>query len=520
MINVLDFSKSVDGQTTFHTSNIVNFFKLLVLGFDSYQNSKYRNGRFVLDDSDVTRFTSMAFVSHGTTVTFKKEEIEDILSDPVILQTFEDSDLNGVTSMNLSALFNDVKNANTLMNGIKDDVNDIRTAVGQNKNDEKTGLYAAIGDISDTVAIEVGEIKEQLTGKEDSVVSEITSAIIDIKEVIEGQSESSLKNTLSNAISSISEQISEVVKSIVSDDESDVTLTTHLTQLTTSIYEIEGSLGLVNSAIEKIDPEDSIESLQECILKIKSLLLAREQLTEGDIDTSIEAILNETQEAASAIKEEITRTESRYEELATNFDSLVDDFRQDVVDTFNTNWVGKMASTYSEIVSHWYEAYVSSNFTKLAGSLIEKVQLQIEQDTITKLETLNMQETMTAYVGQLNEIVEQCSDFANIYSELRENVIAYQNLVREQYKEQKNVTSLADGLDSVKVVTDKMYDLLTNATKLLSEQKQMDRTLSIANTVANAVSAVGSFSQGSALLNKQKDDHYKMLADMSQQGIR
>jgi hypothetical protein len=61
---------------------------------------------------------------------------------------------------------------------------------------------------------------------------------------------------------------------------------------------------------------------------------------------------------------------------------------------------------------------------------------------------------------------------------------------------------------------------LNNTTKMLSEQKQMDRTLSIANTVANAVSAVGAFSQGTALSKKQKDDHYKLLADMSRQRTR
>jgi uncharacterized protein YukE len=238
------------------------------------------------------------------------------------------------------------------------------------------------------------------------------------------------------------------------------------------------------------------------------------------VDSSIEAILTDTQTAANAIKDEITRTQNRYEELATNFDSLIDDFQKDVVATFNTNWIGTMASTYSEIVSHWYESYVATNFTQLAGRLIEKVQMQIEQDTMTKLETLNMQETMTAYVSQLNEIVSQCSDFVNIYKELRDNVIAYQNLVREQYEDQKNVSSLADGLDSVRVVTDKMYDLLNSTTKMLSEQKQMDRTLSIANTVANAVSAVGAFSQGTALSKKQKDDHYKLLADISREGIR
>jgi uncharacterized protein YukE len=359
-----------------------------------------------------------------------------------------------------------------------------------------------------------------MSGDTDSVVSEIVSAIDDVKASISGEEETSLVKTIAASVDSLSEQIEAVTKQIVSDDDDDITLSTRISKVTTSIEEVVSSLGSINSAIVKIDPNDSIESLQECILKIKNLLLAKQQLEEGEVDSSIEAILTDTQTAANAIKDEITRTQSRYEELATNFDSLVDDFQRAVVDTFNTKWIGTMASTYSEIVSHWYESYVATNFTQLAGRLIEKVQMQIEQDTITKLETLNMQETMTAYVGQLNEVVNQCSDFVNIYKELRDNVIAYQNLVREQYEEQKNVSSLADGLDSVRVVTDKMYDLLNSTTKMLSEQKQMDRTLSIANTVANAVSAVGAFSQGTALSKKQKDDHYKLLADISREGVR
>lgn len=538
MLNVLDFSKTENGQLKLNTSNIVNLFRILVLGFDSYQNGKYRNNLFVLPDSLITEYTSLAFVDHGTTVTLTKSDIEKILSDPQILQAFEDSDLNGVTSMNLSALFNDVKQSNTYMKGIKDEITTISAAIGQNKEDKKTGLYAAIDGISEFVGTEVSELKSQLTGTEesvmteidtvkdkltgdtDSVVSEITSVINDVKASINGEDETSLINAIKTSVDNLSEQIEAVTEKIISDDEDAITLTTRISNVATSLGEVVSSLDSINSAIVKIDPDDSIESLQECILKIKNLLLAKQQLEEGEVDSSIEAILTDTQAAANAIKDEITRTQSRYEELATNFDSLVGDFRQDVVDTFNTNWIGTMASTYSEIVSRWYESYVATNFTQLAGKLIEKVQSQIEQDTVAKLETLNMQETMTAYVGQLNDIVEQCSDFANIYSELRENVIAYQNLVREQYKDQKNVTSLAEGLDSVKAVTDKMYELLNNTTKMLSEQKQMDRTLSIANTVANAVSAVGAFSQGTALSNKQKDDHYKLLADISRQGTR
>lgn len=538
MLNVLDFSKTENGQLKLNASNIVNLFRILVLGFDSYQNGNYRNNRFVLPDSLKTEYTSLAFVDHGTTVTLTKSDIENILSDPQILQAFNDSDLNGVTAMNLSALFNDVKQSNTYIKGIKDEIAAISAAVGQNKDDNKTGLYAAIDGISESVGTEVSELKTQLTGTEesvmteidtvkgkltgdtDSVVSEITSVINGVKASINGEDETSLINTIKTSVDNLSEQIEAVTEKIISDDEDAITLTTRISNVATSLEEVVGSLDSINSSIVKIDPNDSIESLQECILKIKNLLLAKQQLEEGEVDSSIEAILTDTQAAANAIKDEITRTQSRYEELATNFDSLVDDFRQDVVDTFNTNWVGTMASTYSEIVSRWYESYVATNFTQLAGKLIEKVQSQIEQDTVAKLETLNMQETMTAYVGQLNDIVEQCSDFANIYSELRENVIAYQNLVREQYKDQKNVTSLAEGLDSVKAVTDKMYELLNNTTKMLSEQKQMDRTLSIANTVANAVSAVGAFSQGTALSNKQKDDHYKLLADISRQGTR
>lgn len=538
MLAVLDFSYNEHGQTKLNTSNIINLFRILILGFDSYQNGKYRDGRFILPESLVTEYTSLAFMDHGQTVTLTKVDIENILSDPQILQTFMYSDLNGITSINLAALFNDVKQSNTYMKGIKDEITAISAAVGQNKNDHKTGLYAAIDGISESVGTEISELKDQLTGTEgsvlseidtvkdkltgdtDSVVSEIVSAIDDVKASISGEEETSLVKTIVASVDSLSEQIEAVTKQIVSDDVDDITLTTRMSQVTTSIEEVVSSLGSINSAIVKIDPNDSIESLQECILKIKNLLLAKQQLEEGEVDSSIEAILIDTQAVANAIKDEITRTQSRYEELAINFDSLIDDFRKDVVDTFNTNWIGTMASTYSEIVSRWYDSYVTTNFTQLAGKLIEKVQAQIEQDTLTKLETLNMQETMTAYVSQLHDIVEQCSDFANIYRELRENVIAYQNLVWEQYEDQKNVSSLADGLDSVKAVTDKMYDLLNKTTKMLSEQKQMDRTLSIANTVANAVSAVGAFSQGTALSKKQKDDHYKLLADISRQRTR
>jgi hypothetical protein len=483
MLGVLDFSYNEHGQLKLNTMNIINLFRILILGFDSYQNGKYRDGRFILPESLVTEYTSLAFMDHGQTVTLTKVDIENILSDPQILQAFINSDLSGITSINLSALFNDVKQSNTYMKGIKDEITAISAAVGQNKEDHKTGLYAAIDGISESVGTEIVELKGQLTGTEESVLSEIDT----------------VKGKLTGGTDSV---VSEIA------------------QVTTSIEEVVSSLGSINSAIVKIDPNDSIESLQECILKIKNLLLVKQQLEEGEVDSSIEAILTDTQAAASAIKDEIIRTQSRYEELATNFDSLIGDFQKDVVDTFNTNWIGTMASTYSEIVSRWYDNYVATNFAQLAGKLIEKVQMQIEQDTMIKLETLNMQETMTAYVSHLNDIVAQCSDFVNIYKELRDNVIAYQNLVREQYEDQKNVSSLADGLDSVRVVTDKMYDLLNNTTKMLSEQKQMDRTLSIANTVANAVSAVGAFSQGTALSQKQKDDHYKLLADMSRQRTR